>query len=213
MNKPKNGVAGVLLAGGLSRRMGGGDKSLNTLGGQTILSRIIHRTAPQVEILMLNANGDGARFREFGLPVVPDSLPDYAGPLAGILTGLEWAAQFAPGCPWIASFPTDAPFLPEDLVSRMIETRKHEDADLVCVSSAGRTNPVCGLWPVRLRHDLRHAMGDEGIRKVDIWTARYKLAVLDFPTVPIDPFFNTNRAEDLEKAEELLATLLAAEQC
>lgn len=212
MTKINNRVAGVLLAGGLARRMGGGDKSLKMLGGKTILSRIIDRVAPQVDALVLNANGDADRFQEYGLPVTPDVVPDYAGPLAGILTGLEWAAKYAPQCAWVASFPTDAPFLPEDLVTRMFDAVEKENADLSCASSGGRANPVCGLWPVRLRQELRAAMEEEGIRKVDIWTARYTLVEVAFPTEPVDPFFNTNRIDDLNKAEELLSRLRAGEK-
>ncbi|WP_207455404.1 molybdenum cofactor guanylyltransferase MobA [Azospirillum sp. SYSU D00513] len=197
-------IAGVLLAGGLSRRMGGGDKSLRTLGGRTILERIVAVARPQVDALVLNANGDPARFAGFGLPVAADVVEGYAGPLAGVLTGLEWAKANVPDAEWVASFATDAPFLPGDLVARMRAVAKAEGADLVCARSGGRDHPVFGLWPVRLADDLRRAM-EEGVRKVDVWTARHRLAFVDFGTDPIDPFFNTNRPEDLEEAERLLA--------
>ncbi|MCW2245384.1 molybdopterin-guanine dinucleotide biosynthesis protein A [Azospirillum fermentarium] len=198
-------VAGVLLAGGLSRRMGGGDKSLLTLGGQPILSRVIAAARPQVGALVLNANGDPSRFAETGLPVAADVVEGYAGPLAGVLTGMDWAAANAPGAVWVASFATDTPFLPADLVERLLRAVRDEGADLACARSGGRDHPVFGLWPVRLAGDLRRAMVEEGMRKVDAWTARYRLAVAEFDSHPVDPFFNANRPADLAEAERLLA--------
>lgn len=198
-------IAGVLLAGGLSRRMGGGDKSLRPLGGRPILARIVERARPQVGPLVLNANGDPARFAAFGLPVVADGIEGHPGPLAGVLAGLEWAAVHAPECPWVASFATDAPFLPAALVARLTEAVAREGADLACARSAGQDHPVFGLWPVRLAPELRRAMVEEDMRKVDRWTGRYRLAVAGFDAGPVDPFFNTNRPEDLAEAERLLA--------
>ncbi|MDA0342189.1 MAG: molybdenum cofactor guanylyltransferase MobA [Proteobacteria bacterium] len=194
------GIVGVLLAGGQSRRMGGGDKCLRMLGDQTILARIIERARPQVSALVLNANGDPARFADCGLAVTPDSVEGFAGPLAGVLAGLDWAAEQAPDCQWVASFATDAPFLPEDLVSRLLAAIERDGAELACAASDGRTHPVFGLWPVRLREALRQAMINEDIRKVDRWTARYRLAKATFETRELDPFFNANRPEDLETA-------------
>ena len=197
-------IAGVLLAGGLSRRMGGGDKNLRPLGGRTILDRIVATVRPQVGALVLNANGDPQRFAAFGLPVAPDVVEGYAGPLAGVLTGLDWARAHAPDARWVASFATDAPFLPRDLVARLVRAVEAEGADLACARSGGRDHPVFGLWPVRLADDLRRAMVEEEVRKVDGWTARHRLAVAEFAADPVDPFFNTNRPEDLEEAERLL---------
>jgi molybdenum cofactor guanylyltransferase len=153
---------------------------------------------------LLNANGDPARFAAFGLPVAGDVVEGFAGPLAGVLTGMEWARAERPDLPWIATIATDTPFLPDDLVARLLAAVEGERAELACAASGGRSHPVFGLWPVRLADDLRHALQDEEIRKVDVWTARYRLAVVDFPTVPHDPFFNTNRPEDLAEAERLL---------
>jgi len=198
-------VVGLLLAGGQSRRMGGGDKPLRLLGGRPLLARIVDRVAPQVRRLVLNANGDPGRFAGFGLPVVADAVAGFAGPLAGILTGLDWAAAEVPDCPWVASVPGDAPFLPTDLVARLLAAVAGEGADLACAASAGQSHPVVGLWPVRLRHDLRRALVDEDIRKVDRWTARYRLATVAFAADPVDPFFNANRPEDLVEAERWLA--------
>jgi molybdenum cofactor guanylyltransferase len=197
-------IIGVLLAGGLARRMGGGDKPLRLIAGRPILDRVIERLRPQVAGLVLNANGNPARFAAYGLPVVADSIPDYAGPLAGILAGLDWAAEHRRDCPMIVSVATDAPFLPTDLVARMERTLVAERADLACAASGGQVHPVIGLWQVRLRDNLRRALVDEGIRKVDVWTARHRLATVAFPDQPVDPFFNANRPGDLDEAARLL---------
>jgi molybdopterin-guanine dinucleotide biosynthesis protein A len=195
---------GLLLAGGQSRRMGGGDKALRLLEGIPLLERVIERLRPQVEALVLNANGDPLRFARFGLPVAADSVPGFAGPLAGVLAGLDWAASHRPDCPYVVSVATDAPFLPVDLVARLTEGLDEAHADLACAASGGRSHPVFGLWPVRLRDDLRRAVVDHGIRKVDLWTARHKLTTVPFADQPVDPFFNANRPEDFETAAVLL---------
>jgi molybdopterin-guanine dinucleotide biosynthesis protein A len=199
-------ILGLLLAGGLSRRMGGGDKALRRLGDRTLLDHVIDRVRPQVAGLVLNANGDPARFAAFGLPVVPDSVPDFAGPLAGILAGLDWAAACRPDCALVASFPTDAPFLPFDLVARLVAGMDAAGAELACAASGGQPHPVVGLWPVRLREELRRAVVGEGVRKVDVWTGRYTLATVPFAEeMPgVDPFFNANRPDDLDRAAALL---------
>ena len=198
-------IVGLLLAGGQSRRMGGGDKCLRPLAGRPLLDHVIKRLKPQVAALVLNANGDPARFAGFGLPVVADSLADFAGPLAGILAGLDWAAANRPDCPMIVSAATDAPFLPHDLVARLADGMRAAGADLACAASHGRAHPVIGLWPVRLRDELRRALVAEDIRKVDAWTGRYRLATVEFPAEPLDPFFNANRPDDLDRAAALLA--------
>lgn len=198
-------TVGLLLAGGQSRRMGGGDKALRLVGGVSLLDRVIARLRPQVEALVLNANGDPSRFSGFGLPVVADSIPDFAGPLAGVLAGLDWTAAQRPGCDFVVSVATDAPFLPADLVLRLAQGLEKADADLACAASGGRAHPVFGLWPVRLREDLRRAVVEEGVRKVDQWTGRHRLATVAFSDRPVDPFFNANRPEDLAAAAALLA--------
>ena len=200
----ESAVVGVLLAGGRSRRMGGGDKCLRRLGRDTLLGRIIERVRPQVGPLVINANGDPSRFEAYGIPVASDVVTGFAGPLAGVLTGLEWAAAHAPGCAWVATFACDAPFLPADLVARLDGVVREGGADMARATSDGRAHPVFALWPVRLAADLRHALVDEGIRKVDVWTARYRMAEADFAAVPVDPFFNLNRPEDFAAAERLL---------
>lgn len=196
-------IGGIVLAGGQSRRMGGGDKCLRTLGGRPILAHIIARARPQVAALALNANGDAGRFAGFGLSVVPDSVAGFPGPLAGVLAGLDWAAAKLPTASHVVSFAGDAPFLPLDLVERL-RAAVVDGHDLACAASCGRSHPVFGLWPVGLREDLRRALDQEGIRKVDQWTARFRLATVEFPGTPTDPFFNTNRPEDLAEAERLL---------
>lgn len=198
-------VAAVLLAGGQARRMGGGDKSLRLLAGKPILAHIIDGIRPQVGPVLLNANGDPDRFAAFGLPVAADVVEGFAGPLAGILTGLEWISANAPGCSHAVSLPTDAPFAPADLVARLAAAIEDEGADIGCARSGGRTHPVVGLWPVSLAGALREALVDRDIRKIDRWTAEYRVAYADWPAEPVDPFFNVNRPEDLAAAEELLA--------
>jgi molybdopterin-guanine dinucleotide biosynthesis protein A len=197
-------VVGLLLAGGQSRRMGGGDKALRLLGGIPLIDRVIERLRPQVDALVLNANGDPARFARLALPVAADSVPGFAGPLAGVLAGLDWAFSHRSDCPYVVSVATDAPFLPIDLVTRLARGLDEASADLACAASGGRAHPVFGLWPVRLRDDLRRALVDQTIRKVDLWTARHRLATVPFADHPVDPFFNANRPEDLETAAALL---------
>jgi len=194
---------GVLLAGGLSSRMGGGDKTLRTVAGRPILDHVVERLRPQVGALILNANGEPARFQRWGLPVVPDGVPGFAGPLAGILAALDWAADHAPDVTDVLSVPTDCPFLPRDLVSRLEEARAATGAPLACARSDGQTHPVVGLWPVQLRADLRHALVVEDMRKIDRWTARHGVAHADFATDPVDPFFNANTPDDVDEAERL----------
>ncbi len=198
-------LCGVLLAGGQSRRMGGGDKCLRTIGGKSVLARIVERIRPQVDRLVLNANGDPARFQEFGLEVVPDAIGDFAGPLAGVLTGMEWAAAAGGGITHILTVPTDAPFLPTNLALRLAGPIAAGDADMTCASSDGWTHPVIGIWPISLSGDLRRAMEEEDIRKVDRWTARYQLTPVEFGCAPFDPFFNMNRPEDADRAEAFAA--------
>ncbi|MDB5567158.1 MAG: molybdopterin-guanine dinucleotide biosynthesis protein [Tardiphaga sp.] len=194
---------GVLLAGGLARRMGGGDKPIREIGGRTILARVIDRLAPQCDGLILNANGDPARFKAFGLPVIADDIADFPGPLAGILAALDWTATNRPDVQWILSAAADCPFLPRDLVARLHRARTAENAQLAVAASAGQSHPVIGLWSVSLRDELRHALVIEDVRKVGRWTARYRLATVEWPATPLDPFFNANTMDDIAEAERL----------
>ncbi|MGP6087216.1 molybdenum cofactor guanylyltransferase MobA [Antarctobacter jejuensis] len=204
---------GVILAGGLATRMGGGDKALLSLGGQTLLSHVIDRLSPQVEALALNANGDPARFAGYGLPVVPDSLPDFPGPLAGVLAGLDWAAE--QGADTLVSVAADTPFFPCDLVPRLLMASEGQTHPLVLAATKGDAqtrsisrsglirHPTFGLWPVALRDDLRAALQD-GLKKVVLWTDPHGGREALFPSTPFDPFFNVNTPEDLAQAEALL---------
>jgi molybdopterin-guanine dinucleotide biosynthesis protein A len=194
---------GVLLAGGLARRMGGGDKPMRQIAGRTILDRVIARLEPQCEGLILNANGDPARFASLGLPVIADTVKEFPGPLAGILAALDWAAVNRPGVQFILSAAADCPFLPRDLVERLHQARAEQNAHLAVAASAGQSHPVVGLWDVGLREELRHALVEEDMRKIDRWTARYHLATVTWPTEPLDPFFNANTVDDIAAAERL----------
>ena len=199
---------GLVLAGGLARRMGGGDKALIRIGSETILQRALARLTPQVSGIVLNANGDPARFAPFGLPVVADSVPDFAGPLAGILAGLDWVAANRPGIEWIVSVPGDCPFLPADLTACLSAARQAAGQPLACARSGEWRHPVVGLWPVALRDDLRKALFEEGLHKIEAWTGRHGVAIADWPAAPVDPFFNVNTPADAAEAERI-----AAQQC
>jgi len=194
---------GALLAGGLARRMGGGDKPLVRIGGVTILDRGIGILRPQCEELILNANGDPERFAQTGLPVVADSIPDFAGPLAGVLAALDWAAGHRPDAEWVVTAAADTPFLPDDFVARLHEARIRAGVPLAQAETNGRTHPVNALWNVGLREDLRSSL-EGGQRKIDAWTARHGIASAVWPGAPLDPFFNVNTPEDAAEAERLL---------
>jgi molybdopterin-guanine dinucleotide biosynthesis protein A len=194
---------GLVLAGGLARRMGGGDKATIGIGGVTILDRVLTRLRPQCRGIVLNANGDPVRFAATGLPVIADDVPGFAGPLAGILAGLEWAAKHAPDVADIISVPGDCPFLPRDLVARLYQARVDAGLPLACAQSGDWRHPVVGLWPVALRDDLRHALVDENLRKIELWTARHGVAIAEWPDEPVDPFFNVNTPEDAAKATRI----------
>jgi len=196
---------GLVLAGGLARRMGGGDKLRTKIGGATILERVLERMRPQCTRLLLNANGDPARFADTGLPVVADDVPDFAGPLAGILAGLDWTAANAPDIGFVASVPGDCPFLPRDLVTRLHVARAAAGVPLACARSGEWRHPVVGLWPVALRADLRRALTKDELRKIELWTARHGVALADWPAEPVDPFFNVNTPEDVAAAERIAA--------
>jgi molybdopterin-guanine dinucleotide biosynthesis protein A len=201
-------ILGLVLAGGLARRMGGGDKARIRIARETILERVLATFKPQCATVILNANGDPARFADTGLPVVADSVPDFPGPLAGILAGLDWAAAHAPDIGDMVSVPGDCPFLPRDLVERLAAARQAAGTPLACARSGEWRHPTVALWPVALRHDLRKAVVEEGLRKIESWTARHGVAIADWPDTPIDPFFNVNTPEDVAQAERI-----AAQQC
>ncbi|MFL4986310.1 MAG: molybdenum cofactor guanylyltransferase MobA [Xanthobacteraceae bacterium] len=201
---------GLVLAGGLARRMGGGDKALIHIGEATILERVLARIAPNCAGIVLNANGDPTRFARFGLPVISDDVAGFAGPLAGILAGLDWAASHEPDIDWVVSVPGDCPFLPRDLVQRLHAARRDAGTSLACAQSGAWRHPVVGLWRVALRHDLRHALVDEDLRKIEVWTARHGVALAEWPAHPVDPFFNVNTPEDVAEATRLASADAAA---
>ena len=199
-------VLGVVLAGGLARRMGGGDKGLLTVGGQTLLARVIERLRPQVAGLALNANGDPVRFEAFGLPVLADSVDGYPGPLAGVLAGMDWAAE--KGVDHIVTVAADTPFFPCDLVPKLQLSAERNGQPIALAATpdperGAVRHPTFGLWPVAFRDDLRQALED-GLRKVVLWTDKHGTAAALFPADPFDPFFNVNTPEDLARAEALL---------
>ena len=196
-------IYGVILAGGQARRMGGGDKGLRLLGGRPILGHVIDRLQPQLAGLVLNANGDPARFARFNLPVVADSLADQPGPLAGILAGLDWLAVAHPAARWLVSVPGDCPFLPLDLAAELATVLAPSN-QAATARYQGRLQPVCGLWSVGLRADLRQAVAVDGMRRVEDWVQRCGAVAVDFPEAAIDPFFNVNSPADLERAAALL---------
>lgn len=196
-------TVGLVLAGGLARRMGGGDKALIRIGGAAILDRVLTVLRGSCEPIILNANGDPARFAHYGLPVIADSVPDFAGPLAGILAGLDWAAAHAPDTEWVVSVPGDCPFLPADLVDRLHAARAQAGTPLSCARSGEWRHPVVGLWRVDLRDDLRHALTVEDLRKIEIWTARHGVGIACWSDQPIDPFFNVNTPDDVATADRV----------
>jgi molybdopterin-guanine dinucleotide biosynthesis protein A len=204
-------IAGIILAGGLSRRMGGGDKTLLALGGRPLLDHVVTRLAPQVGSLVLSANGDPARFAASGLPVLADTVEGHAGPLAGILTGLEWAAANT-ACKSLVTAAGDTPFLPEDLVERLAEAATKQPGSIAVASSGGRRHPTFALWPLGLRQALRHFLVDEDNRRVSAFIERHDFVEVEFPLSAlggseIDSFFNINVADDLAVAERLLQSI------
>ncbi len=214
MSRPLQQPLGVILAGGLATRMGGGDKGLLEIGGEPLLQRVIDRIEPQVGGLALNANGNAGRFARYRLPVLPDTIPGFPGPLAGVLAGLDWAAE--QGADSIVTVAADTPFFPCDLVPRLLLAA--EDAPhllaLACTPRSGdealksgggkkiNRHPTFGLWPVSLRDDLRAAL-ERGLRKVVLWTDQHGAGEALFPAEPFDPFFNVNTPEDLARAQAL----------
>ena len=202
-------VTGVILAGGQSRRMGGGDKGLLELAGKPMLAHVIERLAPQVGRMIINANGDPARFAGLGLPVVADTITGFAGPLAGVLAGMRWSAANAPEARWIVTAAGDAPMLPVDLVSRLTAAVANREGAIALAKSASEVHPVIGLWPVALADDLEDQLRS-GVRKVLDWTDRHGTVAVEFPMlrmggVEVDPFFNANTPQELDELRALLA--------
>jgi molybdopterin-guanine dinucleotide biosynthesis protein A len=202
---PPPPTLGLVLAGGLARRMGGGDKARIEVGGISILDRVLGRLSGQCVDIIINANGDPKRFEDTGCVVVPDNVPGFVGPLAGVLAGLDWLAAQQNGVEWLLSVPGDCPFLPDDLVERLHAARREMGTavPLACARSGEWRHPVVGLWPLALRESLRKALTEEGLRKIEVWTARHGVAVADWPAEPVDPFLNVNTPEDAERAARI----------
>ncbi|MGX5828504.1 molybdenum cofactor guanylyltransferase MobA [Mesorhizobium sp. 43Arga] len=202
-------IAGIILAGGQSRRMGGGDKSLLPLGDGSVLDQVMSRFGPQIETLALSANGDPERFSRFGLPVLADTVEGFAGPLAGILTGLEWAIANTP-CKAVVTAASDTPFLPLDLVDRLATAAWEHPGSIAVASSAGRPHPTFALWPTDCRDALRHFLVDEDNRRVSDFIERNGHVEVEFQFVQstgLDPFFNINVPDDLAEAARLLQSM------
>ena len=209
MNAGIRDVTGVILAGGQSRRMGGGDKGLLELAGRPMLGHVICRLSAQVGAMAINANGDAARFAAFGLPVVPDTIGGFVGPLAGVLAGMRWSAANAPAARWIVTAAGDAPLLPADLVARLVAAVEKGPGAIALAQSNGELHPVIGLWPVALADDLEEQLRS-GVRKVLHWTDRHGTVPVPFqPTrvcgLDIDPFFNANTPQELDQLRSMLA--------
>ena len=210
MDKAGKMIVGVLLAGGLSRRMGGGDKGLLQLGDQPMMAHALNRLAPQVDHMIINANGDPTRFAEFDLPVVADTMAGTPGPLAGVLAGLKWTKANRPNASHIVTASSDAPFLPKDLAQRLYAAIIDTGHPIALAASGGNRHPVIGLWPVALSDDLEQQLG-RGVRKVLAWTDTHGFATVEFPFADIgrhqvDPFFNANTPEELDEARRVLQT-------
>jgi molybdopterin-guanine dinucleotide biosynthesis protein A len=209
MSESRRMLTGVILAGGQSRRMGGGDKGLLELAGRPMLAHVIERLAPQVGRLIINANGDPARFASLGLPVVADTVPDFAGPLAGVLAGMRWSQANTPAARWIATAAGDAPLLPADLVARFLAALGDRPGGIALAQSGGELHPVIGLWPVALADDLEAHLS-AGVRKVLAWTDRHGTVPVPFAFVQaggveLDPFFNANTPQELDTLRAVLA--------
>jgi len=209
MSDLKARLLGVLLAGGLSRRMGGGDKCMIPIAGKPMLGHAIDRLAPQVGAMVINANGDPGRFAGFGLTVVPDTIEGFAGPLAGVLAGLQWARQHCPGVTHIVSAASDTPFFPTDLARRFAAAAMGDTPTIALAETGGTLHPVFGLWPVAVSDDLEEWLKTSRNRKVLAFVDLFPSLTVAFDGAPtpggLDPFFNANSPEDLQRAETALA--------
>jgi molybdopterin-guanine dinucleotide biosynthesis protein A len=201
-------VVGVILAGGLARRMGGGDKCLLPLIGKTLLQRTLDRAQPQVSKLLLNANGNSLRFARTKLPVVPDIYPNNLGPLAGIHAALDWMQKDNPDTEWLASFASDTPFFPADLVAQLFAAANNQHAQLAVATSKGRAHPVFALWHASLREKIAQQLETGEIPRLQDWVKQQKVVEVDFATETYDPFFNINTPQDLYAAEAIAQKIL-----
>jgi molybdenum cofactor guanylyltransferase len=195
----------IILAGGRATRMAGADKASQMLGGKPLVAHVLAALKPQCGVMVINANGDAARFGDLGVPVVPDDVPGFAGPLAGILAGLDDLAERHPDLSHAVSAATDTPFLPADLVAKLNASRLAAKAEIAIARSDNIVHPTFALWPIGVRADLREALVDEDLHRVTTFFSRYRCAYADWSAAPFDPFFNVNTPDDLRIAEQILA--------
>ena len=212
LRAPDGQILGVILAGGLGRRMGGRDKALVPLAGQPLAGHVAERLGPQLPPgrLLLNASDPDGRFARIGPPVIADQGAGRPGPLAGLLAAMRAAQTLRPPASWVLSAPTDTPFLPGDLVARLTAEAKSGNLDIVLAASAAGLCQVCGLWAVDLTKDLADTLAN-GQNKVLSFVERHRWTKVEFPSVPIgtgfaDPFFNINTPGDLDRAMQLLGS-------
>lgn len=198
-------VTGLILAGGQGRRMGGADKSFLMLAGRSLIAHVIARARPQVDHLLINSNGDTARFLQFNVPVIPDCVPGFQGPLAGIFAALAWSRQNHPNAAWLATFPNDSPFFPADLVARLIDAARERGARVASATSAGQHHPVFAVWSTAIDMTPEEIFDQRQIHRVDAGLALFPNTQVAFDVADYDPFFNVNTPEDLTMAERLMA--------
>jgi molybdenum cofactor guanylyltransferase len=205
MAEPIPSTGAIILAGGRATRMAGADKASQMLGGKPLIAHVLAALKPQCGALVINANGDAARFAALGVRIVPDDVPGFAGPLAGILAGLDYLAARYPDLNYAVSAATDTPFLPADLVAKLDAARIAAKAEIAIARSDNIVHPTFALWPLNLRADLREAIVDEDLHRVTTFFSRYRCAYADWSAEPFDPFFNVNTPDDLRIAEQILA--------
>ena len=213
-----NNIVGIILAGGLSRRMEGTEKSLMQLGDKPLIAHVAARLALQLETIVINANGDPSRFHQLNLPVVADTIDGFAGPLAGVLAGMRWAIKNAPQATHILTVAADTPFFPDNYEKQMRDALNKNPIDMphiVLARSGEHRHPVFGLWPVQLADDLEKFLSIDENRKVMLFVKQYQLSDVDFPIEKInsqlrDPFFNINEPDDLQAATKKLQEMKAS---
>ena len=196
-------ILGIILAGGLSKRMGNINKSLALINNKTLLEITYGLVKKQLKNVVVNSNLNLKKKIKSNLEIIPDSIPGFLGPLSGILSGMQFAKKEYPKCKWLVSFPVDSIFFPSDFVEKMIN-RINNETQIVCATSNGRAHPVFAFWSLNLIDDLENALVEEGVRKIDEWTKRYNLEFTNFQNKDLDPFFNINTKEDLKFATEYL---------
>ena len=200
-------IAGVILAGGRSTRMGGRDKFLCRLGDRSLLAHVVVRAKPQVGVLLINGSANRSELGEFSCPVISDAVADFAGPLAGILAAIEYARNHCPEVRWIASFATDTPWFPDDLVERLFFAAQQDAVQIAVAASGERSHPVFALWTLDIEDSLRAALLGAGPRKVQAFQRLCTMTTVSWPVSSHDPFFNINTPQDLASAELKLQQL------